>query len=174
MGLLKNLLDDEFKNKFGYGSEHADRWEVFYGKSDLDRSLNLMLDTVQDIAGESSIAQVLIHDRRCPTCKESLPKFTMIKKALESRIPNYKGVQLEMKEKLRIAGELTDVTGEKIYKIFESETKGVPFVIQNGEVEQHDQKKVFTPSNKFVVTYIGKIDPFRFLATSFNIKNLRV
>lgn len=174
MGLLKNLLEDEFKTKFGYGSEHSDRWKIFYGKSDLDRSLNLMIDTVQNIAGDASISQVLIHDKRCPTCKESLPKFKMIKTALEDRMPNYKGTQLEMDEKLRIAGELTDVTGKKIYKIFESETKGVPFVIQNGEVVQRDQKKVFTPLNKFIVAYIGKIDPFRFLATSFNIKNLRV
>jgi len=168
MGLLNQLQDEDFRSKYTGISKYASKWKSFYGKDDIDRKLNQMLDDIQDIVGDLEFNQVIVHKADCPSCQESLPKFRMLKDALSERLPNYNGTELELKEKLRSNGELTEITGMDIYKLFENSVKGVPFITQDGLV---DKNTGMMRAATWFVSYVGKLDPFRFLASAFNVEN---
>lgn len=170
MGFLDQLQTNDLRKKNSGMSSHISQWKAFYGKPDIDRKLNFMLDTIQDIVGEGNMNQVFIHDKDCPSCKTSFPKFTMLKKALSKRLKNYSGIEIELDEKIILEGKSTEATGRGIYEIFKVDTKGVPFVLQDASVNEDG---TFT-LDKWHVIYIGKLDPFRFLASAFNIENERM
>ena len=170
MGNFQSLLDDELRKQY-IGRRGVSKWIAFYGKPDIDRKLNIMIDKIESIVGDLPIEQIMIHREKCETCEVSIPKFKMISDALSSRLKNYKGKLLELKEKLVIDGERTNTTGMLIYKKYETDTKGVPFFIQNAKVSRKDGVYYLEPEYDYFVVYVGKLDPFRFLATTFNIKN---
>lgn len=168
MGLLEQLQTDDFRNKYAGITTNSSKWQVFYGKENIDRKLNVMLDTIQGIIGDAKIDQILVHRHDCPACQASIPKFGMLKQALHDRIANYSGMEVELNENLRFNGEKLPTTGKTIYKSLQKQTKGVPFIIQNAEVSDDGQ---VIPREDWFVSFIGKLTPFRFLATTFNIEN---
>jgi hypothetical protein len=174
MGALDYLEEEDLRRGAAGISEHSSRWRRFYGKESVDRKLNLMLDEVQDLVGEGKISQLLIHDKECPSCRASLPKFEMVAGALTDRLPGYQSAKIELNEVTKLPGASGTVRGMEIFRLFQDDTKGVPFVIQNAEVVPGPGGGRFSPAEEFFVVFVGKLDPFRFLATSFNIDNLRV
>ena len=170
MGTFQSLLDEELRRKYT-GKRGISKWVAFYGNPDIDRKLNIMIDKIESIVGDLPIEQLLVHRLKCPTCEESLPKFRLINNALSNRLPHYRGNILELNEKVVVDGRQTHTTGKKIYKKYENDAKGVPFVIQNAKVSRGEDGYYLEPLYDYFVVFVGKIDPFRFLATTFNIKN---
>jgi hypothetical protein len=174
MGAFESLREDDLRRGAAGLSEHSSAWRAFYGREDLDRKLNLMLDEIQDLVSEGRVEQIFVHDRDCPTCRESLPKFGMVSGALQGRLSNYASAEVELGQQVTLPGASGSVTGMEIYKLFREDTKGVPFVIQNARVSSGGGESRFEPSERFFVVFVGKLDPFRFLATAFNIDNKRI
>jgi len=170
MGNFQSMLDDELHQRY-MGRRGVSKWVAFYGKPSIDRKLNIMLDQIESIVSDLPMEQIMIHRRKCESCKASLPKFRMISNALSDRLPNYKSKILELKECLEIDGERTNITGMHIFQKYKDRAKGVPFFIQNAKVSSRKQDFYLEPANDYFVVYVGKLDPFRFLATAFNIEN---
>lgn len=169
MGAFRSIIEKELRKNFQGSDKGSDEWESFYGDHKIDGKINRMIDKVKDLVDGVGLFQLFIHEHECPVCRESIPKFKMIAKSLENRIDGYKSYMIELNEKLRVDGET--VKGIDIYREFEKrgETKGVPFVVQNLKLEKSGSEMVLVPG--FYVSYVGKIVPFRFLATTFNIEN---
>lgn len=170
MGNFQSMLNDELRRK-NTGKTGVSKWIAIYGKPEVDRKLNIMIDNIEKIVGDLPIEQILVHRFNCQSCEESLPKFRMLNTILSERLPNYKGFTVELDEKIVIDGQRTNKKGIDIYKIYEKDAKGVPFVIQNAKVVNDPNEYYLEPLSDYSVVYVGKLDPFRFLATAFNVKN---
>ena len=171
MGFLDKLQDEDFQVRFGGASIHGGQWKTFFNNPDLDMKLNNMLDKVQDIIGDAHIGHWVIHDKICGSCKESLPKFRMLKDALSLRLPNYYAEEIELDETKHFNGGT--FTGRGLYKKLNdlNQTNGVPTFIQNVKVSNTGQ---VIPQEEWFVVFVGKLDLFRFLADAFNIENTRL
>jgi len=168
MGKLLDFYDDQMDR----GSQKIQKKHAtvdVIGKPKYDAMISSILDGATSIQNIDRIVNVLIHDKNCPSCKESVPIFLKIGSIVNGIIPTYKYYPIELSQQVsdETGGK---VTGLEIVKHFNA--KGVPFVIQNGTIERVDNIVTFV-ERPFFIQYIGKIDPIRYVSTVFNVDNPR-
>lgn len=122
--------------------------------------------------GTPNMTQIFIHSEKCPSCKESLPIWRRITKALKQVLPTYFSQEIEYDKESDFNG--MRITGREIYNFFKM--SGIPFVLQNFEIVKRfvsDGSEYYAVESKktWIPSYEGSIHPYGFLSKIFKTKN---
>lgn len=128
------------------------------------------------------IKQIMIHKHDCPVCLKSVPLFRRLAENLQRGLLLYRYDIIELKEARNFFGNI--ISGYDIYKYYNSFGKdnqrvsGVPFFIQNFSIDLKRINGTDVPiirtikkNEDWIVSYVGDLHPFGFLANIFKVKN---
>lgn len=173
--MFNNYFDEEIINAdkyidfFGYGKEA--------GIANVD--INNMLEEIERLYDKDSmpwIKQIMVHSDTCGHCKKSIPFWEKITESLTARLRHYTHDLIEFNESIVVEG--ATLTGHDLAITFK--VKGLPFFLQNFKAKVILQKKPYRREVRrlklvpFHVVSVGEIQPFHFLATTFNLNNLNM
>ena len=141
--------------------------------------INNMLDTIEELYGNGTmpkITQIMIWSETCGACEKSMPYWRKITDALTKRLPRYSHAAIELNEIIDL-GEKR-ISGGALVKKYN--VKGTPAFLQDFKIEIILKKRGSTREVRQVVktdfyTILeGQLQPFLFLAKSFDIQNVFV
>jgi hypothetical protein len=173
--MITNYLDTQQVNPTKYVD--------FFGFSDDGSIKNVkinkmlaLIESLYDGDAMPDITQIMVWWQECSTCEKSMPYWAKMTKALTSRLRKYTFMTVEMNESIEIGGY--SITGSSLFKKYGG--KGVPIFLQDFEARTVMKRRGETKEKKelvrtdFHIVSEGLLQPFMFLAKSFDIDNIHV